>query len=266
MRRHRPSFDPLRSGIMLLTTLLLTLGVLAMSPAAAQVQVKQVGEEATPEVKGASQSEVIVAQGEGTFGDVMDLIPEGAPGLTPADGNSASIFQDGSGNDAQIRQVGTGNEASASQLGSDNEIVINQGNGTVPAVFDGGLQEDLSASSVFRAVRTFRPSGGGTGNRAVAVHRGSNNQTSITQLGTDNAAGVRLDGSDNAMNLLQTGSENRFLMDTAAEGLDMNVLQNGSGNSLQTNVPVNARMNGNGIELIIRRQGGGGLLPLGPGE
>lgn len=250
---------------MLFTTLLLTLGVLAVSPAAAQVQVEQVGEEATPEVKGASQSEVIVAQGEGAFGDVTDLIPEGAPGLTPADGNSASIFQDGSGNDAQIRQVGTGNEASASQLGSDNEIVITQGGGTAPAVFDGGLQEDLSASSVFRAVRTFRPSGGGTGNRAVAVHRGSGNQTSITQLGTDNAAGIRLDGSENAMNLLQTGSENRFLMDTAAKGLDMNVLQNGSGNSLQTNVPVNARMNGNGIELVIRRQGGA-LPPLGAGE
>jgi hypothetical protein len=100
----------------------------------------------------------------------------------------------------------------------------------------------------------------------VAVHRGTGNQTSITQLGSNNAAGIRLDGSDNAMNLLQTGNANRFLMDTAAQELDMNVLQNGSGNSLQTNVPVNARMNGNGIELVIRRQGGGGLRPLGAGE
>jgi len=265
MRRHRSSFDPLRSGIMLLTTLLLALGVLAVSPAAAQVQ-EQVGVETTPDVKGASQSEVLIVQVGDAVGDVTDLIPKGAPGLTPTDGNSAAIFQDGSGNDARIRQVGTGNEASASQLGSGNEIVINQGNGTVRDVFDGGLQEGLSATRVFRAVRTFRPSGGGTGNRAVAVHRGSDNQTSITQLGSNNAAGIRLDGSDNAMNLLQTGNANRFLMDTAAQELDMNVLQNGSGNSLQTNVPVNARMNGNGIELVIRRQGGGGLRPLGAGE
>jgi len=265
MCRHRSSFDPLRSGIMLLTTLLLTLGVLAAGPAAAQVE-EQVGAETTPDVKGASQSEVLVVQVGDAVGDVTDLIPEGAPGLTPTDGNSAAIFQDGSGNDARIRQVGTGNEASASQFGSGNEIVINQGNGTVPVAFDGGLPEDLSASSIFRAVRTFRPSGGGTGNRAVAVHRGSDNQTSITQLGSNNAAGIRLDGSDNAMNLLQTGNANRFLMDTAAQELDMNVLQNGSGNSLQTNVPVNARMNGNGIELVIRRQGSGGLRPLGAGE
>lgn len=266
MRRHRPSFDPLRSGIMLLTTLLLTLGVLAMSPAAAQVQVEQVGEEATPDVKGASQSEVIVAQGEGAFGDVTTLIPEGAPGLTSTSGNSASVFQDGSGNDAQIRQVGTGNEASASQIGDNNEIAIAQGSGSLPSDFGDGLPEGLSAPDVFKAVRTFRPSGGGTGNRAVAVHRGSDNQTSITQLGSNNAAGIRLNGSENAMNLLQTGNANRFLMDTAVQELDMNVLQNGSGNSLQTNVPVNARMNGNGIELVIRRQGGGGLRPLGAGE
>jgi len=250
---------------MLLTTLLVTLGMLAVSPAAAQVQVEQVGEEATPDVKGASQSEVIVAQGEGTFGDVTTLLPEGAPGLTSTDGNSASIFQDGSGNDARIRQVGTGNEAAASQRGSNNAIVITQGDGPVPGVFSGDRAEDLSAFSVFRAVRSFRPSGAGEGNRAVAVHNGAGNQTSITQLGTDNAAGIRLDGSENAMNLLQTGDENRFLMDTAAEGLDMNVLQNGNGNSLETDVPVNARMNGNGIELVIRR-GGGAPLPLGSGE
>jgi hypothetical protein len=250
---------------MLLTTLLLTLGMLATSPAAAQVQMEQVGEEATPDVKGASQSEVIVAQGEGAVGDVTDLIPEGAPGLTPTDGNSASIFQDGSGNDARIRQVGTGNEAAASQLGSDNAIVITQGDGAVPAVFDGSLQEAPSASSVFRAVRTFSPSDAGTGNRAVAVHNGTGNQTSITQLGSKNAAGIRLNGSENAMNLLQTGDANRFLMDTAAQGRDVNVLQNGSGNSLATDVPVNARMNGNGIELVIRR-GGGAPLPLESGE
>ncbi len=264
MRRHRPSFDLLRSGIMLLTTLLLALGALAMSPAAAQVQ-EQVGAETTPDVKGASQSEVLIVQVGDTVGDVTDLIPKGAPGLTSTSGNSAAIFQDGSGNDARIRQVGTGNEASASQLGSGNEIVINQGNGTVRTVSDGGLQEDLSATNVFGAVRTFSPSGPGQGNRAVAVHEGTGNQTSITQLGSNNAAGIRLNGSENAMNLLQTGSENRFLMDTAADGLDMNVLQNGNGNSLQTNVPVRAEMNGNGIELVIRR-GGGAPLPLGNGE
>jgi uncharacterized protein (UPF0333 family) len=266
MRRHRPSFDPLRSGIMLLTTLLLTLGVLAMSPAAAQVQVQQV-EGAAPDVKGASESEVIVAQDEDGVGkdEVTALIPGEAPGLTSTDGNSASIFQRGDGNTAQIRQVGTGNEASASQLGGDNEIVIAQGDGPVPSIFQDGLAEGRSASSVLSAVRTFRPSGAGQGNLAVAVHEGTGNQTSITQLGTDNAAGIRLSGSGNAMNLLQTGGQNRFLMDTAAEGLDLNVLQNGSGNSLETNVPVNARMNGNGIKMVIRR-GGGGLLPLGAGE
>ncbi|WP_263810395.1 hypothetical protein [Salinibacter pepae] len=265
MRRHRPSFDPLRSGIMLLTTLLLTLGVLAAGPAAAQVE-EQVGAETTPDVKGASQSEVLVVQVGDAVGDVTDLIPAGAPGLTPTDGNSAAIFQDGSGNDARIRQVGTGNEASASQLGNDNEIVITQGDDrVVPTVFDGGLQEDLSATNVFGAVRTFSPSGPGQGNRAVAVHSGSENQTSITQFGSNNAAGIRLNGSGNAMNLLQTGSENRFLMETATEGLDMNVLQNGSGNSLQTNMPVSAEMNGNGIKLVIRR-GGGAPLPLRNGE
>ncbi|MCS4158883.1 hypothetical protein GGP99_002866 [Salinibacter ruber] len=264
MRRHRPSSDPLRSGIMLLTTLLVTLGVLAMSPAAAQVQ-EQVGAKTTPNVKGTSQSEVLVVQVGDAIGDVADLIPEGAPGLTSRSGNSAAIFQDGSGNDARIRQVGTRNEASASQLGDSNEIVINQGNGTVRAVLDGGLQEDLSATNVFGAVRTFSPSGPGQGNRAVAVHSGGKNQTSITQLGSNNAAGIRLNGSGNTMNLLQTGSENRFLMDTAARKLDMNVLQNGNGNSLQTNVPVRAEMNGNGIELIIR-QGGGAPPPLGNGE
>jgi len=99
----------------------------------------------------------------------------------------------------------------------------------------------------------------------VAVHNGTGNQTSITQLGSKNAAGIRLNGSENAMNLLQTGDANRFLMDTAAQGRDVNVLQNGSGNSLATDVPVNARMNGNGIELVIRR-GGGAPLPLESGE
>jgi hypothetical protein len=264
MRRHRPSFDLLRSGIMLLTTLLLALGALAMSPAAAQVQ-EQVGAETTPDVKGASQSEVLIVQVGDTVGDVTDLIPKGAPGLTSTSGNSAAVFQDGSGNDARIRQVGTGNEASASQLGPGNEIVINQGNGTVRTISDDGLQEDLSATNVFGAVRTFSPSGPGQGNRAVAVHSGSENQTSITQLGSNNAAGIRLNGSENAMNLLQTGNANRFLMDTSVQDLDMNVLQNGNGNSLQTNVPVRAEMNGNGIELVIRR-GGGAPLPLGNGE
>ncbi len=269
MHRHRPSFDWLRPWGLLVTALLVALGALAVRPAAAQVQVEQVGSEATPEVKGASQSEVIVAQGED--GDLQErevtgLIPDEALGLAPTSGNSASVFQEGSGNDARIRQVGTGNEAAASQLGDDNEIVITQGgSGTVPAIFGGGLPKDLSAGGAFEAVRTFRPSAGGTGNLAVAVHEGTGNQTSITQLGSNNAAGIRLNGSGNAMNLLQTGSENRFLMDTAARKLDMNVLQNGSGNSLQTNVPVSAEMNGNGIKLVIRR-GGGAPLPLGNGE
>ncbi|WP_119841661.1 hypothetical protein [Salinibacter ruber] len=242
----------------------LTLGA---TGAQAQVQVEQVGEGATPDVKGTSQSEVIVAQVEGAVGDVTDLIPEaeGAPGLNPTDGNSASVFQDGSGNDARIRQVGTGNEAAASQIGDDNEIAIAQGGGPLPSNFGEGLSEDLSATDVFEAVRTFRPGTSGTGNRAVAVHIGNRNQTAIAQLGYDNVAGIRLDGSDNAINLLQTGDENRFLMDTSVQDLDMNILQNGSGNSLQTTVPVNAEMNGNGIELVIRR-GGGAPLSLGNGE
>ncbi|WP_251965244.1 hypothetical protein [Salinibacter ruber] len=268
---------PLRNGsiiaifsprwVPLSLTGLLLIGWLALGAtcAHAQVQVEQVGEDATPDVKGASQPEVIIAQGEGAVGDVTDLIPEGAPGLTPTDGNSASIFQDGSGNDARIRQVGTGNEASASQLGDNNEIAIAQGDGSLPSGFSDGLPEDLSATDVFEAVRTFRPGASGTENRAVAVHSGNRNQTAIAQLGTGNVAGIRLDGSDNAMNLLQTGDENRFLMDTSVQDLDMNVLQNGSGNSLQTTVPVSAEMNGNGIELVIRR-GGGAPLPLGNGE
>ncbi|WP_233993839.1 hypothetical protein [Salinibacter altiplanensis] len=239
--------------------------VCTLSPAGAwaQVQVEQVGEEATPDVKGASQSEVIVAQGEGAVGDVTNLIPEGAPDLRHTDGNSVSVFQDGAGNDTRIRQVGTGNEASVSQLGDNNEIAIAQGGGSLPFDFGDGLPDGLSATdvfkTVFKTVQTFRPSSGGTGNRAVAVHNGNRNQTSITQLGSNNAAGIRLNGSDNAMNLLQTGDENRFLINTAAEELDMNVLQKGSGNSLETNVPVNAEMNGNGIELVIRRDALGPL-------
>jgi hypothetical protein len=245
----------------------LLIGWLALGAtgAQAQVQVEQVGEEATPEVKGASQSEVIVAQGDGAVGDVTTLIPEGAPDLVSTNGNSASIFQDGSGNDARIRQVGTGNEASASQLGDNNEIAIAQGDGSLPSGFSDGLSEGLSAADVFKDIRTFRPKASGTGNRAVAVHSGNRNQTAIAQLGTDNVAGIRLDGSDNTMNLLQTGNANRFLIDTSVQDLDMNVLQNGNGNSLQTNVPVSAEMNGNGIELVIRR-GSGAPLPLGNGE
>ena len=180
---------------MLLTTLLLALWVLAVSPAVAQVQVEQVGEETTPEVKGASESEIIVAQGEGAVqdGDVTALLPAKASGLASTDGNSASIFQDGSNNEAQIRQVGTGN------------------------------------------------------------------RTGIVQRGTDNRAGIRLDGSYNTMNLVQTGGNNEYLMDVEADGMERTVVQNGDSNVLETNVPVNAEMNGNGIELVIRRDAFGPL-------
>lgn len=264
MHRDAPSFARSITDTALLAAALAIVWAAVTGPAAAQVQIKQV-EETTGRIEGATQSEIIVAQDEGGVSrmDVTELIPAEAPGITDADGNSATVFQDGDDNEVAIEQTGTNNEASASQLGDDNEIVITQGGGPLPAAFSGDLPDDLSGREVFNIVRTFRPTGTGSGNLAVAVHEGTGNQTSITQLGTSNAAGIRLDGSDNTMNLLQTGSENRFLMDTAIDDLDMSILQNGSGNSLETNVPVNVQMNGNGIEMVIRR---GASIPPGTGR
>lgn len=262
MHEDAPLFSRLLRGAALVVAFTIAWG--AVTPTAAQVQIEQV-QATTGQIEGASQSEIIVAQDEGgvSEGDVTALIPAEVPGLTDVDGNSASVFQDGDNNEVAIEQAGTNNRASASQLGNDNEIVITQGGGPLPSAFGDGLPEDLSGREVFDIARTLSPSGMGRDNLAVAVHEGTGNRTSITQLGTSNAAGIRLDGSDNTMNLLQTGSENRFLMDTAVNDLDMNVLQNGSGNSLETNIPVNVQMNGNGIEMVIRR---GGPFSPGPGR
>jgi hypothetical protein len=93
----------------------------------------------------------------------------------------------------------------------------------------------------------------------VAVHDGRRNRTSIVQRGSDNRAGIRLVGDDNTMNLLQNGDENQFLVDATMSDERMSVVQNGDGNVLDTTLPVNARMNGNGIELVIRRDALGPL-------
>jgi hypothetical protein len=95
--------------------------------------------------------------------------------------------------------------------------------------------------------------------------RGSYNQTGIVQRGANNRAGIRLIGDDNTMNLVQAGDANQFLMDATVSEERMSVVQNGDGNVLDTTLPVNAKMNGNGIELVIRR-GSGAPLSLGSGE
>lgn len=212
------------------------LGAWTASPTGtrAQARVEQVEKRATPEVEGASQSEVVVAQDASNTQDedAKALISDEAPVVT-ANGNSASIFQDGNNNEAQVRQRGSDNKAQIRQIGNGNDAQIRQV---------------------------------GTSNEAFASQPGSDSEIAITQGGSGNVANIRLSGSGSAVTLLQKGSKNRFLVNTSAEGIDMNIVQNGSGNSLETNVPVNAEMNGNGIEMVIRRRAGGGLLPLGTGE
>lgn len=237
--------------------LLLGLWTLGPAGAAAQVQIDQV-RQATGQVEGASQAEVLVATGEDVSeGEVLDLIQDVAPPVAP-DGNSAAVFQRGDGNDATIRQAGIGNQAVAKQLGSDNAIAITQDGGALPSAFEGDLPD---AGAAFKALRRLRPVGRGTGNLAVAVHEGSGNRTGIVQRGTDNRAGIRLVGSGNTTVLLQAGDENQFLMDATVSNWAMSVVQNGDGNVLDTTRPVNAEMNGNGVELVIR-QGAFGPLSL----
>ena len=235
--------------------LLLGLWMLGPAGAAAQVRIDQV-RQATGQVEGASQAEVLVATGgDVSEGEVLDLIQDVAPPVAP-DGNSAAVFQRGDGDDATIRQAGTGNRAVAEQVGSDNAIAITQDGGALPPAF----AEDLpDADAAFEALRRLRPVGNGRGNLAVAVHEGSGNRTGIVQRGADNRAGIRLVGSSNTMNLVQAGDENQLLMDAEVSSREMGVVQNGNGNVLDTTVPVNAEMNGNGIEMTIRQDDLGSL-------
>ncbi|MCS3956526.1 hypothetical protein GGP81_003068 [Salinibacter ruber] len=238
--------------------LLLALWMLSPLSAAAQVQIDQV-QQATEQVQGASQGEVIVnAEADVGRQSALDLIPDVAPTPAGADGNSATIFQDGNGNDATIRQAGTGNEASASQLGDDNEIAIAQdgaGSDAVPDIFadEDALRETGVAEDGLTTIQNIILTGAGTRNTAVVVHEGNENQTGILQRGSSNVAGVRLDGDNNVMNVVQTGDDNQFRIDAEVTGEVMGIVQNGSGNVLDTNVPVNAEMNGNGIEMTVTR-------------
>lgn len=238
--------------------LLLALWMLSPLGAAAQVQIDQV-QQATEQVQGVSQGEVIV-NAEAGIGrqSALDLIPDVAPTRAGVDGNSATIFQDGNRNDATIHQAGTGNEASASQLGDDNEIAIAQdgaGSDAVPDIFadEDALREPGVAEDGLTTIRNTILTGAGTRNAAVVVHEGNGNQTGILQRGSSNVAEVRLDGDKNIMNVVQTGDDNQFRIDAEVTGEVMGVVQNGSGNVLDTNVPVNAEMNGNGIEMTVTR-------------
>lgn len=245
----RPFTDTALHAVLPFIWFLLSLWGLGPIGATAQVQIDQV-RQATGQVKGASQAEVIVASGEEVSSDqILNLIQDVSP-PTATNGNSATVLQDGSRNDVTIRQAGTGNRAVAEQIGSDNETAITQDGGVLLPAFENDL---LDADAAFEALRRLRPVGQGTGNLAVAVHEGSSNQTGIVQRGTDNRAGIRLVGDENTMNLVQTGDANQFLMDAKVSNEQMSVVQNGDGNSLQTTLPVNAEMNGNGIELVIRR-------------
>jgi len=221
----------------------------------AQVQIDQV-QQATGQVQGASQAEVIVATGDEVSSDqILNLVQEIS--LPPAaDGNSAAVRQDGNRNDVAIRQAGTENRAVAEQIGTGNDVVITQDGGSLPSAFDNDLPD---ADAAFEVLRRLRPVGEGRGNLAVAVHEGSGNRTGIVQRGTGNRAGIRLVGDDNTMNLLQNGDANQFLMDATGSEERMSVVQNGDGNVLDTTLPVNAEMNGNGIELVIRRDAFGPL-------
>ena len=95
----------------------------------------------------------------------------------------------------------------------------------------------LIAGAAFDAIQCTSLVGSGTGNLAVAVQEGSGNQTGIVQRGTDNRTGIRIVRSDNAMNLVRTGDDN----------------------VTSTTLPVNAEMNGNGIEMTIRQDDFGSL-------
>jgi hypothetical protein len=237
--------------------------VCALGPVAAQaqVQIDQV-QQATGQVQGASQAEVIVATGDDVSeGQILGLIQDVSP-PTATDGNGATVLQEGNRNDVTIRQAGTENRAVAEQLGSENAIAITQDGGSLPPAFADDLP---AADEAFGTIRDLAAVGTGRNNLAVAVHEGSGNRTGIVQRGANNRAGIRLIGDNNTMNLVQTGDANQFLMDATVSKERMSVVQNGDGNVLDTTLPVNAKMNGNGIELVIRR-GGGTPLPLGNGE
>ncbi|WP_263810398.1 hypothetical protein [Salinibacter pepae] len=250
------------SLLVLLGLAVCLLGAGALGPVGVQAQPAQVEqvESTTEQVESATQSQIFVVQDEGGVSrtEVENLtmgLGVSVPRLPDVAGNSAVIVQDGNQNAATIEQVGTNNRASAAQVGDRNKTVITQGGGD-PS-FSDGFSEGASAGEVFDKAQDVSPTGSGSDNLAVAVHSGSKSRTSITQLGSRNAAGIRLVGNQ-TVNLIQNGDANRFLMDTQdldPEGLSLrtNVVQNGNGNSLETNIPVDVQMNGNGIEMVVLR-------------
>lgn len=246
---------PFRRSVRALAGILVA-GLLALGPmgAQAQVQIDQI-KSTTSQIEGVSQSQIVIETGEEVSeGEVTDLVPMQVPDLQDADGNSAVIFQEGNQNDATVEQIGTGNEASATQLGSRNEIELMQKGtpgriGTNPTVSE--------ALNIAESIAT-----GGTNNLAVVVHKGDDNVTNVAQLGESNVAGIRLPGSNNEMDLVQAGDGNRYLFDAASDeslnGLDGRVLQVGNGNSMAQmgGTPLNVRMRGDGMRMIIRHDGG----------
>jgi len=233
-----------------LAGLLLTAWAFGATGVQAQVQIEQI-ESTTSQIEGVTQSQLIIETGEAVSEDeVTGLVPMQVPDLQDADGNSAVIFQEGSGNDATVEQIGTGNEASVTQLGTGNAIEIMQKGDP------GGITEDTPVSDALSTAATV--TAGGLNNLAVVVQNGSGNVTNVAQLGESNVAGIRLPGSNNQMDLVQAGDGNRYLLDApeggSINGLDREVIQVGNGNSLtQTGgMPLNVRMRGDGMRMIIR--------------
>jgi hypothetical protein len=106
----------------------------------------------------------------------------------------------------------------------------------------------------------------GQNNLAVLVQNGSFNQTTIRQRGQNNIAGIRLDGNDNGITLEQTGSNNEYLLDFTGSGLGNmgsstthRVSQIGSNNRLvqvgEGQMPFNVRQRGDGMRMVIRHDG-----------
>jgi hypothetical protein len=120
-----------------------------------------------------------------------------------------------------------------------------------------------SYSGALSSLPSVSPGLDGTGNRAVSVHRGSDNTTTIQQFGADNTAGIRLSGSDNAIGLLQIGRGNEYLLDHQGTGLDLTgsdrIEQIGNQNTLVqegVGAPIGVQMRGDGMRMIIRQNGG----------
>lgn len=264
-------------GAILIGSVLLVGVASLQSIAQAQVQIEQV-EPVSSQIEGTTQGQVIVttkgeckpssATCEGVSRtDVLDLIPSSTPPLQTASGNSAVVFQEGNQNDASVTQRGQKNEASAAQQGDDNNVSVVQsglgsggeGEGLLSPPFSSF--PDVPADEAFDNARgvLFQGLNGpirGEGNLAVAVQKGTSNDTNIEQRGRDNVAGIRLNGSDNEANLAQMGVENQYLLDYTGSDLSLNVAQIGNQNHLTQigngQKPFDVTMRGNGMRMIIQ--------------